>query len=149
MSSLKINQANGKTTLAGFLDENSDLKPLEQITGTAVLDFKDVTRVNSCGVREWVNLMAKMSAAEVRYEQCPMVVVKQLNAVPDFVGRAKIGSFFAPYFCEPCDEDDLKLLEAAAVANGQPPTVNCAKCSKPMEFDAVPNQYFSFLKRAK
>jgi hypothetical protein len=148
MSSLKITITSGKAMLSGSLDENSDLNTLTTATGPLAINFKDVARVNSCGVREWVNALAKMTAAPVTYEECPLVVVKQLNAVPDFQGKAKVHSFFAPYFCEECDEEAVKLIESGQVSGETAPTQACAACSKPLNFDAIPNQYFSFIKRA-
>lgn len=147
--SLKVEQKNGQIALSGFLDENSALPRLEPLAKLSkiLFNFAAVSRVNSCGVRDWVNFMAKLAASEVHYVDCPMVVVKQLNVVPDFHGKAKIDSFYAPYFCESCDAESLKLLTASAVQNGQPPAVACPTCNKPMGFDAIPNQYFSFLKR--
>lgn len=147
MSTIKINIGNGGAQLSGFLDENSDLKPLATLSGNQVINFKDVSRVNSCGVREWVNLITQISQASLSYEECPIVVVKQLNAVPDFQGKAKVTSFYAPYFCESCDQEAVTLLKTEQVASGTPPEMKCPKCSKPMNFDAIPNQYLSFLKR--
>jgi hypothetical protein len=147
--SLKVEQKNGQIALSGFLDENSALQRLDPLAKLPkiLFNFGAVARVNSCGVRDWVNFIAKLTSTEIHYVDCPMVVVKQLNVVPDFQGKAKVDSFFAPYFCESCDQEQLKLLTAASVANGQPPAVNCPTCGKPMGFDAIPNQYFSFLKR--
>jgi hypothetical protein len=148
MSTLKITLNGNKAVLSGSLDENSDLTPLTTVTGPLSICFKDVARVNSCGVREWVNALAKIQASPVTYEECPLVVVKQLNAVPDFQGKAKVQNFFAPYFCEECDEEAVKLIESGQVSGDAAPAQSCAACSKPLNFDAIPNQYFSFIKRA-
>jgi hypothetical protein len=147
MSSIKINATPGKAALSGFLDENSDLKVLEAMTGKVTVNFKEVSRVNSCGVREWVNAITKMKGVTLSYEDCPIVVVKQLNAVPDFQGTASVASFQAPYFCEACDQEAVVTLKTETVAGGNAPAMACATCKKPMNFDAIANQYFSFLKR--
>lgn len=149
MSSIKTNVSPGKVVLSGFLDENSDLKALHSLTGPVSINFKGVTRVNSCGVREWVNLLAKIPGAQLSYEDCPIVVVKQLNAVPDFVGAAKVTTFQAPYFCEKCDEESVQTLQGSQVQGQAAPPVKCPTCSTPMNFDAIPGQYFSFIKRGK
>lgn len=147
MSSIKTTVSPGKAVLSGFLDENSDLKPLQGLTGPVTVNFKGVSRVNSCGVREWVNLLAKVPGAQLSYEDCPIVVVKQLNAVPDFVGTAKVTTFQAPYFCEKCDEESVQTLQGSQVQGLTAPAMKCPKCTSPMNFDAIPGQYFSFLKR--
>lgn len=147
--SLKVEQKNGQIALSGFLDENSALQRLDPLAKLPkiLFNFGSVSRVNSCGVRDWVNFITKLATTEIHYVDCTMVVVKQLNVVPDFQGKAKVDSFYAPYFCENCDAEHMKLLTSAAVKDGQPPAVNCPTCAKPMGFDAIPNQYLSFLKR--
>ncbi|MEK6705335.1 MAG: BON domain-containing protein [Bdellovibrionota bacterium] len=147
MSNLKVSVSNGRAALSGFIDETTDLSALASLAGEIILNLKEVSRVNSCGVREWVNWLCKAAASAIVYEECPVVVVKQLNAVPDFQGKAKISSFFAPYFCEDCDSEAEMLLQSMQVEGGKAPEMKCGSCGKPMNFDAVPNQYFSFIKR--
>jgi hypothetical protein len=148
MSTLKVSIQGERAQLSGVLDENSDLSSLGGLSGQVAFDFKEVARVNSCGVREWVNLIQKIQGgAQIKYENCPIVVVKQLNAVPDFQGKAKVASFFAPYFCEACDEEAVKLLDTSHVKGDAAPEMKCDSCGGALNFDAIANQYFSFLKR--
>src|SRR6476659_1416516 len=98
MSSLKLDKAGDQIVLSGFLDENSDLKRMETLSGKVMFNMKGLTRVNSCGVRDWVNLLKKLGASQIHYTECPMVVVKQFNAVPAFLANAQVHSFYAPYF---------------------------------------------------
>ncbi len=146
MSNLTIDFSNGTAKLSGYIDETADFSVLSGATGKLEVDFKGVTRVNSCGIREWVNALAKIPATEIEYLECPAVVVKQLNAVPDFQGRAKVASFYAPYFCEPCEMEKAVLVKGTAF-QGAGPEFKCPKCGKPMNLDAIPAQYFAFLSR--
>jgi thiol-disulfide isomerase/thioredoxin len=147
MSSLKLDIQGGRVALSGILDENSDLKPLRGLTGAVLVNFKDVKRINSCGVREWVNLLGAVPGTQMTYEECPVVIVKQLNAVPDFQGKAKVASFFAPYFCKKCKKQAAKLIQASQVKDGKSEEPKCETCGEQMKFDSVPGQFFSFLKR--
>jgi hypothetical protein len=147
MSTLKIDINGSKAVLSGFLDENSVLTPLTTTGGELTVNFKDVSRVNSCGVREWVNILPKIPAGTLRYEECPLVVVKQLNAVPDFQGKASVVSFFAPYFCEGCDAEAVRLLTTESVVGEKAPELTCDTCKGALNFDAIAGQYFSFIKR--
>lgn len=147
-SALKVQIQGNKASLSGTLDEHALLSTLEPLTGPVVINWKGVNRLNSCGVRDWIILTRKLKGATLTYEECPMVVIKQLNAVPDFQAKAKVSSFFAPYFCEDCDQESLALLQTAQVKDGVAPAVACQTCKKPMNFDAIPNQYFGFMKRA-
>ena len=147
MSTLKTDIQAGRVVLSGILDENSDLKALHGLKGPLLINFKDVKRVNSCGVREWVNLLGALPGIQMTYEECPVVIVKQLNAVPDFQGKAKVTSFFAPYFCKKCKKQAAKLIQASQVQDGKSEEPKCETCGEAMKFDSVPGQFYSFLKR--
>src|SRR5687767_4034373 len=105
MSNLKVVKSDKKASLGGYLDENADLSALKGTTGELEINWKSLERVNSCGVREWVNLLKELSSASITYEECTLSIVRQLNAVPAFKGPAKVKNFYAPYFCKDCDEE--------------------------------------------
>ena len=137
---------NAKTlVLQGVLDENADLKSLPPHAQWDCVNFKDVQRINSCGVRDWVLLLQARAGQPLAYEACPIAIVRQINSVPEFSKGIVIRSLFAPYFCEACDEERLILIDPATVQNRQPPAVPCATCKAPLKFDAIPNQFFQFL----
>ena len=48
--------------LGGVIDEDNQLGDLvDQIpSGTAVIDLGEIERINSCGVRDWVNWLSKL-----------------------------------------------------------------------------------------
>ena len=48
--------------LAGVIDEDNELTSLtDKIpAGTAVIDLGEIERINSCGVRDWVNWLTKL-----------------------------------------------------------------------------------------
>ena len=48
--------------LGGVIDEDNELTDLvDKIpTGTAVIDLGEIERINSCGVRDWVNWLSKL-----------------------------------------------------------------------------------------
>lgn len=146
-ATLKAQIAGSKAVLSGTLDEHSQLNQLDALQGAVVINWRGVSRLNSCGVRDWIEWTKKIQSTSLAYEECSMVVVKQLNAVPDFQGKAKVLSFFAPYFCEACDQEAMALLKTEQVKHGHAPQVQCPKCKKPMNFDAIPAQYLGFLKR--
>lgn len=147
--SFTIQKKGNELILAGVLDENADLAPVRTASGEVVIHFKGVTRINSCGVRDWVQALAQAKPTSLVYRECPMPIVKQLNAVPAFLAGAKIESIYAPYFCEACDKDQLCLLPAEQFSAAAPPAIACDSCQKPMKFDAIPAQYLGFAKRLK
>ncbi len=135
--------------LAGVLDETADLSSLTAASGPWVIQFRGVTRINSCGVRDWVQAMAKAAPPSVVYQECSMPIVKQLNAVPAFMGIATVESILAPYFCGTCDKDTLCLLNAVQFQTGEVPVLPCPTCNGALSFDAIPAQYLGFAKRQK
>lgn len=151
--SLNLNISNGKAIidLKGMMDEDMDLSKAAQVNELGfVFNFDGVTGINSCGIRDWIEFLNKLSDADtITYENCPQVIIEQMNMVKGFIpDKASIQSFYAPFFCESCDHEEKVLLRTEEIVNGEPPKdLACSKCqAKPLEFDAIPNQYFHFIK---
>lgn len=143
--------------LSGVIDEDNDLTGLESRIpgGTLVVNLSDVDRINSCGVRDWVNWLGRIEkngARPVFVEGSPPIV-SQINLVHNFTGNGTVRSFYAPYFCSRCEKEKLLLLEVRnLIANGPPftaPTCRCDECDGVMEFDDMEESYFAFLSNAK
>lgn len=138
--------------LGGVIDEDNDLSALapEVGPGPVVIDLADVERINSCGVRDWVNWLARLEkqGGQPVLVECSPSIVAQVNLVNNFTGSGVVRSFYAPYFCPKCDREKVLLIDAAA-ASGQPryraPTCRCEECDGPMDFDDMEDSYFAFL----
>jgi anti-anti-sigma regulatory factor len=142
--------------LSGVIDEDNELAGLaERIgNGTAVIDVSEIERINSCGVRDWVNWLGKAekSGAKVVLVECSPAIVAQINLVNNFTGQGVVKSFYAPYFCPNCDLEKVLLVETRDVAGSQPfkaPSCRCDECDGPMDFDDMEESYFAFLSNAK
>lgn len=143
----------GKTivTFHGEIDENVDFGPLRsQLAGSVIFDLENVQRINSCGVREWVNFVRDLTAvSELTFTRCSPATVTQLNMIYNFRGNAKVLSVYAPYICENCDSEEDKLIDLAEqFTDGvlhELPELRCRECEEPMEFDEIPERYLSFL----
>ena len=138
--------------LSGVIDEDNSLGSLvEQIpAGTAVINVGEVERINSCGVRDWVNWLSKIekSNANVVLVECSPAIVAQINLVHNFTGGGAVKSFFAPYFCPACDLEKVLLIEAAEMsgpATPSAPTCRCDECDGVMDFDDMEESYFAFV----
>jgi anti-anti-sigma regulatory factor len=142
--------------LSGVIDEDNELASLgEKIgAGTAVIDVSEIERINSCGVRDWVNWLGKVekNGAKVVLVECSPAIVAQINLVNNFTGQGVVKSFYAPYFCPNCDLEKVLLVETRDVAGTQPfkaPSCRCDECDGPMDFDDMEESYFAFLSNAK
>src|SRR6476619_3802623 len=137
--------------LGGVIDEDNELADLvDKIpTGTAVIDLGEIERINSCGVRDWVNWLSKLENNGTRsvLVECSPAIVAQINLVNNFTGNGVVKSFYVPYFCPECDEEKVLLVEATDMGPPphEPPTCRCDECDLVMDFDDMPDSYFAFL----
>jgi anti-anti-sigma regulatory factor len=137
--------------LGGVIDEDNELADLvDKIpAGTAVIDLGEVERINSCGVRDWVNWLSKLEYNGTRsvLVECSPAIVAQINLVNNFTGNGVVKSFYVPYFCPECDEEKVLLVEATDMGPPphEPPTCRCDECDLVMDFDDMPDSYFAFL----
>ncbi len=150
----KIEQAMKGSTkaimLRGAIDEDAVFTPILKVGGALIFNFRGVTSINSCGVRNWVNFLKELSDREVYYEECPPLIVRQMNMVPSFVSHARVLSVFSAYVCDVCDHERLVLTKEDQFAKGKinvQESMTCDSCKKgEMEFDGQPEQYFAFAK---
>src|SRR5213078_2600869 len=138
--------------LGGVIDEDNELGDLvEKISaGTAVIDLGEVERINSCGVRDWVNWLSKLENNGTRsvLVECSPAIVAQINLVNNFTGNGSVKSFFAPYFCPKCEREKVFLVETAEMVGQTPPKApvcRCDECDGIMDFDDMEESYFAFL----
>ncbi len=142
--------------LSGVIDEDNDLGSLADKlgAGTAVIDVSEIERINSCGVRDWVNWLGKAekNGANFVLIECSPAIVAQINLVNNFTGQGVVKSFYAPYFCPNCDIEKALLVETTdvqAVRPFQAPSCRCDECDGPMDFDDMEDSYFAFLANTK
>lgn len=143
--------------VSGVVDEDNTLAgSLKKIDGrTVIVDLSEVTRINSCGVRDWVNWLNDLGARGKRviFVRCSPCIVNQINLVNNFVGGGMVKSFFAPYYCPRCDLEQMELLQVEAFAGMPQPAAppvrggNCNQVTCEMGFDDIEEAYFAFLPR--
>jgi len=150
--SWRIKERPGFTTVefTGEIDENADFGELRRrLKGPVVFHLAEVRRINSCGVREWVNFVRDLpGVTELTFTHCSPAIVTQLNMIYNFRGTAKVRSFYAPYVCDQCGNEDEKLLDVQnqfPTGPGKVPEFSCEQCGAVMEFDDLPERYLSFL----
>lgn len=141
--------------LSGVIDEDNELADLtDSIPGSmVVIELGEVERINSCGVRDWVNWLNALEAkgGEIVLVECSPAIVAQINLVNNFTGNGSVKSFYVPYFCPECDDEKVLLSEAAEMGPPphEPPVCRCDGCDLVMDFDDMPDSYFAFLSNQK
>jgi hypothetical protein len=138
----------GVVELGGEIDERTDFAPVStRLTGHAVLDLSRIRRINSQGVRTWIDFLRDAPVRTLVFRRCSPAVITQVNMIANFRGPATIESFLAPYVCERCESELEHLIDVAEYRRGAGgvPRVACPACGAAMAFDDVPERYFSFL----
>jgi hypothetical protein len=151
-----------RLNLSGTIDEDVTFPKIEDgPQKQIVLDLKDIKTINSVGIREWLNWIKPLSDKyEIVLENCPKAMVFQFNMVEGFLPpKAKVTSFFVPFYCESCDREDNVLFTVGKEVSGSNGAVKidfdlqkanlCGKgepCE--VEMDVTEAKYFQFLKRA-
>ena len=105
-----------KVVVSGEITEETDFGPILDVTGGVILiDLAGVSRINSCGVREWLNFVAALQARGRRLvlERCAPVIVTQLNTIYNFTGGGHVRSVLGPYYCASCDREENHLIDLA------------------------------------
>ncbi|MBH47443.1 MAG: hypothetical protein CME71_04665 [Halobacteriovorax sp.] len=151
-SSLLINISNDATstivTLSGRIDEDSHFDAITSSSADVfIFDFENVTLINSCGVREWINLVNTIiKKSKIIYRHCPQIMIEQMNMVQGFLPEgATIESFYAPYF-DPDQDKEVKILISLSEVTGKKAPVKNNEKGTELEFDALEAQYFNFIK---
>ena len=142
----------GKTLkLSGLIDEHADLRFFTSLHGHVRLSMRGIRRINSYGVRSWIDGIRKIPAdCNLELIECPPPVVDQMNMVAGFLGRGKVTSFYAAMVCESCthEMDHLFTVESCRVLGGKLPPVACPNCGHTMGVDDIEEQYLLFVREA-
>lgn len=146
---IEVQESQVVCAFKGVIDEDADFTKLSEVKGdNCVFDFDEVSMINSCGIREWIKFIEKLpESITIRYRNCRQIIIEQINMVHGFIRPgAKIESFYAPYYCEGCDDEFKQHIKTDEIEGKKAPHIKCPNCgSEETEFDAIEAQYFAFL----
>ena len=135
--------------MAGAITEDCNIEKLAvelEAHPKVRLELSGVRRINSAGVREWVNFIKDLSGkAQVELVECSPPMVDQLNVFANFSGDARVVSIQAPFLCIDCDEDASVVIDITGSPKLPPASPICKKCGQEMEFDNLIEFYFQFI----
>jgi hypothetical protein len=151
---VKLNKAGEKLNvlMAGSIDEDADFNQLSLAGASTIeIDMVGLKSINSCGIREWIKWMSTAPAAQITFNQCPKVIVDQINMVDGFLpANAKVKSFFVPYYNDESGAEKnvlFKLGHEFTETAVNPPTEVKDDEGNPMEMDVIESKYFKFIKK--
>lgn len=134
--------------LEGEIDEFADMNGLAAaLSGPHLtLDLGGVRRINSLGVRAWMQFLQKIGGKLSELRRCPPAFVEQLNCIRGFSGGAKVATVLLPYTCDSCGRLNLIEMQMGTYKPGAPLPTDppCEKCGKPCVFDDIPDRYLGF-----
>jgi hypothetical protein len=135
----------------GDFVESVDFAPLAAELGgerRIEFDLSQVRRLNSVGACRWAELVAELRGRELAFLRCSLEFTSHAAMSSGLLGDGHVDSLFAPYACERCGHSELRLLQVAALRDGdavRPPVLRCSACSGELVFDDIPERFLSFL----
>ena len=149
-------RARGQTVveLRGDFTESVDFHPLAEAlattSGPIEMDASYVRRINSVGAVHWIDFVHGLRGRPPsRFLSCSARVHQSHTAMSTgMVGHELVVSVMAPYLCARCGESVTCLIEIAALRKSgklTPPMLEHEGCGGVLEFDDLPERYFSFL----
>ncbi len=139
-------------SLSGIIDEDVDFSNYS-LSGVSQVELhlKDVKSINSCGIREWIKWISSAGEATVIYDECPKIIVDQINMVEGFLpAKGKVTSFYVPYYNDDSGEEKMVLFKQGQEFNEQgvtPPSSVKDSAGNEMEMDIMESKYFKFIKK--
>ncbi|HLL55177.1 MAG TPA: protein kinase, partial [Myxococcaceae bacterium] len=137
--------------ISGMIDETFAPQSIARdLTGHVILDLGRVERISSFGVRKWIEFAGKMPAGAngLYVVHAPPAIVDQLNMVEGFGGVTQVLSVLAPYNCNKCGEDRVRLVDlhadAPIIAEGKAPPHDCPVCGSQLQFADLPAEFFDY-----
>jgi CheY-like chemotaxis protein len=137
--------------LEGDFVESTDFSRLRaQLERRVDFDSAGVRYINSQGSRKWAAFLRGLDESiEYTFSRCSVAFATQASMVPGFLGNGRVISFMAPYRCEACDRDEVRLLQTTALAyDGEErivPRFRCCECQGSLVLDEIAERYFAFL----
>ncbi len=117
--------------------------------GEVRVNLKNLVSISSGGIREWVVLMHRLSAAQIYLYECSKIFIDQLNMVKNFVpSNGKIISFYVPFFSEATKSEKSILLQVDKHFHGGrrlPLEKVLDDQGNEMEIDIIEAKYFKFI----
>lgn len=145
-------------TLVGNITEDSQVDEISSNPkSTVVIDLEKVDRINSYGIRQWVNALKNLDekVKELIFVKVPPAMVEQFNMISNFGAGGIVYSFFLPFYSESEDKERLLLYE---LPNGATPesfegivdqVADKAEGGKELVFNDIEDEYFYFLQYQK
>lgn len=148
--------AHAKVRLHGDFAQSTDFSELAaRLVDVSSIEFnmREVRLITSIGTRAWCDFLEGLRGKTYSFRHASIAFASQVSQVAMAAGTGDILSFEAPYRCDKCDREDVRLFDTSAVLREHdevvPPRLHCGTCKTELTFDDVPWRYFAFLVRQR
>ena len=136
--------------LCGDIDESANLMDLlGHIPGKVCINTRGVTRVNSVGLKIWVDFFARCKDAKIRirYVDCSSALTNHLHSSILSGGGGTVESVMGPFVCTQCKNEFELSIRTPDIMSIKPQITGqkCPRCGALSTFDEIPQEYFRFL----
>ena len=137
----------------GVIDETfSADDDFSGMSGEVFVLARKVTRINSSGAKRWIACFEKLKSEGVRvhFVAISPALVEQFNLISNFGGGHQVYSAVLPFLCKSCSGLNfvVQTKEESLSIDLEHITWPCIHCAKTeLDFDDLPEEYFSFWKR--
>ena len=116
-----------------------------------VFNCAKIRRINSMGIVKWRRFLCTFDALhEVEFVQCSTSFMGVLGMLPVLIGNGKIGSFFVPLRCRPCNKSQEVLVKGVDFSRDKRlPSPQCVSCGEPMENEVELDELLAHLGHMK
>lgn len=148
-------ELNGGTLTVRMVGSIEETVNFEELIGTPpqelVVSTKEISRINSVGVKGWIKYFQGLSSrgVRIRFIECSTSIVEQINLISNFTCGGSVESIFVPFACNNCKSELVGLFTTQSLKDSglAIPSVKCGKCGGTAEFDDIPEEYLGFLER--
>jgi hypothetical protein len=146
-----VDRTGSHFALRGMVTSAGELTPMvtsAPAQATVFLDVGGIRAFTSSGVSGWIDFLQQLrdNGCHLVFERCSPAVVKQTQAIYDFLCGGAVRSIVVPYICPSCDAEAQDELAVTAVSR-LPASRRCA-CGAEMELDDLPQLYQALLSDA-
>lgn len=141
--------------MSGAVNETADFSPVKFAKRPKVeIDLEELTMINSVGLRSFGIWAASLGNEVIEFSHCPKFFIDQVNMIAGLIPpRARVISFYVPYFCDELEEERLILYRKGLEFERQGdqikfqyPEVQGPK-GEAFVMDVMQEKYFAFLKK--
>lgn len=141
-----------RIAIEGIIDETANFTLLSEIPGMELQLFcQKVTRINSIGVKLWVDSFNEFrkTNGKLRFIEISPDLVDSVNYISSFIKPEELVSLVVPYYCGKCKLPKVEIMTPQEIRE-QIKTLDakpCHTCSETMEIECDPEEYFASIMR--